>query len=36
MIMQFLGGLGLFIYGMKQMGEGLQKIAGINPLRVFW
>lgn len=28
MIMQFLGGLGLFIYGMKQMGEGLQKIAG--------
>ena len=28
MVMQFLGGLGLFIYGMKQMGEGLQKIAG--------
>ncbi len=28
MIMQFLGGLGLFIYGMKQMGEGLQKAAG--------
>ena len=27
-VMQFLGGLGLFIYGMKQMGEGLQKIAG--------
>ena len=24
----FLGGLGLFIYGMTQMGEGLQKTAG--------
>lgn len=25
---QLAGGLGLFIFGMKQMGEGLQKIAG--------
>jgi len=28
MIFQLLGGLGLFIYGMKQMGDGLQKTAG--------
>ncbi|ADO77903.1 Na/Pi cotransporter family protein [Halanaerobium praevalens] len=28
MIIGLLGGLGLFIYGMKQMSEGLQKTAG--------
>lgn len=28
MIFNLLGGLGLFIYGMKQMGDGLQKTAG--------
>ncbi len=28
MIFSLLGGLGLFIYGMKQMGDGLQKSAG--------
>ncbi|MCK8827449.1 Na/Pi cotransporter family protein [Natroniella acetigena] len=28
MIFTFLGGLGLFIYGMTQMSEGLQKTAG--------
>ncbi len=28
MIAKFLGSLGLFIYGMKQMSEGLQKTAG--------
>ncbi|EYE87739.1 Na/Pi cotransporter [Fervidicella metallireducens AeB] len=28
MIFQLLGGLGLFIYGMSLMGEGLQKAAG--------
>jgi len=27
-IMPFLGGLALFIYGMRIMGEGLQKVAG--------
>jgi len=28
MILELLGGVGLFIYGMRQMGEGLQKTAG--------
>ncbi len=28
MIFQLLGGLGLFVYGMKLMGDGLQKAAG--------
>lgn len=28
MIFQLLGGLGLFVYGMKLMGDGLQKTAG--------
>ena len=28
MVFSLLGGLGLFIYGMKQMSEGLQKTAG--------
>lgn len=28
MVFNLLGGLGLFIYGMKQMGDGLQKTAG--------
>lgn len=28
MIFQVLGGLGLFVYGMKLMGDGLQKAAG--------
>ena len=32
MIFSFLGGLGLFLYGMKVMSEGLQKVAG-NRLR---
>ncbi|MCK8823479.1 Na/Pi cotransporter family protein [Fuchsiella alkaliacetigena] len=31
-IFNFIGGLGLFVYGMKQMGDGLQKTAG-NKLR---
>ena len=33
-IFYLLGGLGLFIYGMQQMGEGLQKAAG-NKLKHF-
>ncbi|MDQ0213885.1 phosphate:Na+ symporter [Oikeobacillus pervagus] len=28
MIFQFIGGLGIFLYGIKQMGDGLQKTAG--------
>ena len=28
MIFSLLGGLGLFIYGMKRMSDGLQKVAG--------
>ncbi|KAB2334376.1 Na/Pi cotransporter family protein [Bacillus mesophilum] len=28
MIFQFLGGLGIFLYGIKSMGDGLQKSAG--------
>jgi phosphate:Na+ symporter len=28
MVFQLLGGLGLFVYGMKLMGDGLQKAAG--------
>lgn len=28
MIVEFLGGLGLFVFGMKMMGEGLEKAAG--------
>jgi len=28
MVFGLLGGLGMFIYGMKQMSEGLQKVAG--------
>ncbi|MCD6152009.1 MAG: Na/Pi symporter, partial [Deltaproteobacteria bacterium] len=28
MIFSFMGGLGLFLYGMKIMSEGLQKAAG--------
>ncbi|QVY60359.1 Na/Pi cotransporter family protein [Cytobacillus gottheilii] len=28
MIFQFLGGLGIFLYGIKTMGDGLQKSAG--------
>ncbi|CCJ34738.1 hypothetical protein CAAU_2655 [Caloramator australicus RC3] len=27
-IFELLGGLGLFIFGMKTMGDGLQKAAG--------
>ncbi|MBM7582346.1 Na+/phosphate symporter [Caldicoprobacter guelmensis] len=27
-LFSFIGGLGLFIYGMKLMGDGLEKIAG--------
>ena len=33
-VFYLLGGLGLFIYGMQQMGEGLQKAAG-NKLKHF-
>ena len=32
MIIQLVGGLGLFLYGMKLMAEGLEKAAG-NKLR---
>lgn len=32
MLFGLLGGLGLFLYGMQQMGDGLQKIAG-NKMR---
>ncbi|HLV09419.1 MAG TPA: Na/Pi symporter, partial [Halanaerobiales bacterium] len=28
MVFGLLGGLGMFIYGMRQMSEGLQKVAG--------
>ena len=28
MIFEFLGGLGIFLYGIKTMGDGLQKSAG--------
>ena len=28
MIFQFLGGLGLFLFAIKYMGDGLQKAAG--------
>ncbi|WP_386057524.1 Na/Pi cotransporter family protein [Thalassobacillus hwangdonensis] len=28
MIFEFIGGLGIFLFGLKYMGEGLQKIAG--------
>ncbi|MFW5993982.1 MAG: Na/Pi symporter, partial [Halanaerobiaceae bacterium] len=28
MLIGLFGGLGLFIYGMKQMSEGLQKVSG--------
>lgn len=28
MIFEFIGGLGIFLYGIKQMGDGLQKSAG--------
>lgn len=28
MLFGLLGGLGLFLFGMRQMGDGLQKIAG--------
>ena len=27
-IMSLVGGLGFFLYGMKMMSEGLQKVAG--------
>ena len=30
MIMGLMSGLGLFLYGMKMMGEGLEKAAGNN------
>ena len=28
MVIELLGGLGLFLYGMKLMGEGIEKVAG--------
>jgi phosphate:Na+ symporter len=34
MIFSLLGGLGLFIYGMKLMGDGLQKVAGEKLKRI--
>lgn len=34
MLFGLLGGLGLFIYGMKQMSEGLQKVAGKRLRRI--
>lgn len=34
MIFQLLGGLGLFVYGMKLMGDGLQKAAGEKLKRI--
>ena len=27
-VLQLLGGLGLFLFGMKLMGEGLETVAG--------
>ena len=30
MLIQLFGGLGLFLYGMDLMGEGLKKAAGTN------
>ncbi len=33
-LFQFLGGLGMFLFGMKIMSEGLQKIAGKNMRRI--
>ncbi|MBM7554755.1 Na/Pi cotransporter family protein [Thalassobacillus pellis] len=30
MIFQFIGGLGIFLFGLKYMGDGLQRIAGDN------
>ena len=30
MLIQLIGGLGLFLYGMKLMGEGLENAAGEN------
>ena len=29
-IFMFLGGLGMFLYGMNVMGDGMQKAAGIR------
>jgi len=34
MIFQFLGGLGLFLFGMKTMSDGLQKMAGKRLRRI--
>ena len=34
MIFGLLGGLGLFVYGMKLMGDGLQKAAGDKLKRI--
>ena len=33
-IFQSLGGLGMFLFGMKIMSEGLQKVAGIKMRRI--
>lgn len=38
MLFQFIGGLGMFLYGMHVMAEGLQQSAAWkdeNPVRVF-
>ncbi|MCX7951597.1 MAG: Na/Pi cotransporter family protein, partial [Clostridiales bacterium] len=34
MVFELLGGLGLFVYGMKLMGDGLQKAAGEKLKRI--
>lgn len=31
----FLGGLGMFLFSMKSMSDGLQALAG-DKLRIFW
>ncbi|MHB8708438.1 MAG: Na/Pi cotransporter family protein [Desulfuromonadales bacterium] len=36
LIFGLVGGLGLFLYGMKIMSEGLQKIAGDRLRRILW
>ena len=33
---QFIGGLGMFLYGMGAMADGLQKFAGNRPPEAAW
>ncbi len=35
-IVSLMGGLGFFLYGMKLMSEGLQKVAGSKMREAFW